>query len=141
VGVQEMARRLSGWQRLWIVFAVLYLLPVVGFTAMVFPKQSDIARTRLYDTIRAVREYREANEPDSNLSDEEVIKRLHDKWGRKVDFSQIEAEYKQKVEALPMERAKAVGIAFLVWFIPVLLIYAIGMTVAWVIRGFRRENP
>lgn len=47
---------MSGWQRLWIVLAVLYLLLVIGVTAGVFPKQGDTVETRVYDSIRAVGE-------------------------------------------------------------------------------------
>lgn len=150
-----MTRRLNGWQRLWVVLAVIYLLPVVGFTIALFPKQRDLVSSRVYDSIRAVGEYREKNDSGfrfegafsfrakyySDISDDEIIKGLHEKWGSKVDFSKIEVEYKQKLDALPAERAKAVGIALLAWLVPVLAVYVLGLAVTWIIRGFRRESP
>jgi hypothetical protein len=32
-----MRARLNGWQRLWVIISILYLLPVVGITIMLWP--------------------------------------------------------------------------------------------------------
>ena len=150
-----MARRLNGWQRLWVVLSALYLVPVVGITVTMFPKQESLDDSRVYDSISAVVSYVEKTEKArmsegaytirskhyGDLSNDQVIQRLHQKWDGKVDFTTIENEYKQKLEALPAERAKTAGIAFLAWLVPVIAVYMLGLAIGWVIRGFRRENP
>jgi len=106
-------KRLNGWQRLWVVLSIIYLLVVVGSTFALFPKASEVSNARVYDSINAVGRFREANEGSRfqgaytvraddyfDLSDEQIIKRLHEKWGDKVDFTKIELEYKQKMQNL-----------------------------------------
>ena len=146
-----MIRTLNGWQRLWVVAAALYLVPVSTGVVSFFPAREQIESSRVYAAIGAVAEHRKASEPElrwegaysvrttfyRDLSNDEIISRLNEKWGTKVDFSNIEEEYRRKIEALPFERAKIIGLGFLAWLIPVLFIYALGAAVAWIIRGFR----
>ena len=72
-----------------------------------------------------------------DLSDEEVIKKIHAKFKDKIDYSEIEGDYGRKLERFSSEKAKAVGIWLLVWLIPTLATYALGWSVGWVIRGFK----
>jgi hypothetical protein len=149
-----MVRRLNGWQRLWVVLSVLYLVPVIGIAVILFPKQESLDESRVYDSISAVVSYVEKTEKArisegvytirskhyGDLPNDEIIQRLHEKWCGKVDFTTIEEDYKQKLDALPTERAKTAGIAFLAWLVPVIALYVLGLAIGWIIRGFRREN-
>lgn len=147
-------KRLNGWHRLWVALSVIWLLVVAAFTIALVPKASDYRSTRLYDSIDAVGRHLEREDPTrryegawttrskyTDLSDEEVLVRLHDKYKGKVDFQPIETEYRRKNDRLPIERAKAGGVAFLVWLVPAVAVYALGLTVAWIIRGFRQVDP
>jgi hypothetical protein len=62
-----MAPRLNGWQRLWVVFAALYLMTIIGFTLVAFPKREDIESSRVYDSISAIGKYRETSETGFSL--------------------------------------------------------------------------
>ncbi len=156
-----MLKWMTSWPRLWRILAGLYLgvgLVCIGITLVMTHR--DIARTRLVDSINAVSMYRNAHEPDftfpyadevlareyRDLSDEAIITRLHAEWGGTVDFSEIEAEYKQKVAAFPEEQlALVLFLVLYLWGLPVLLFYALGTgvpaVIAWGIQRFRRTVP
>lgn len=149
-----MVKCLNGWQRLWVVFSVVWLLIVAAFTVAFLPKASNYASTRLYDSIDAMGRYLERENPSyryegawatrtkySDLSDDQVLANLHERYNGKVNFQTIEMEYHRKIDRLPTERAKTIGTAFLVWLIPGAAVYGLGLAVAWIIRGFRQTNP
>ncbi len=149
----------NGWQRLWVAFSVLYLLLVVSIIGSSFPKASDYTRIRLQASMEAVDNYTKKlkdktkgtegwrllpccnfplNEYGSYPSDEEKIKLLHEGYKDRVDFSKIEAEYNRNINNLPITQAKAVAWAFLAWIVPCLMVYGLGLVVAWIVRGFQR---
>jgi len=150
-----MPRRLNGWQRLWVILSALYLIGVIAVAMTLLPKQESLDDSRVYESISAVVTHIEKTEKASvsegpytirskhysDLSNEQVIDRLHSKWNGQVDFTKIEKDYKDKTSALPMERAKVGGFALLAWLIPVATVYVLGLAIGWIIRGFRRENP
>ena len=148
-----MFKRLNGWQRVWVVVTILYLVPVCVVAIDSFPKARDYARTRIHDSIEAVGRHMETTTAGytfegayavrqkyyGGLSDEEIIDRLNAKFKGKVDFSRIELEYLRKLDGLRGEQAKVIGYAFMWWLIPSSCLYLLGLAVAWVIRGFRDE--
>jgi hypothetical protein len=150
-----MNKHLNGWQRLWVVLVVLYLVPVVLINIDALPTASDYARTRLHDSIDLAGKHMESTTPGytfegsytvrekyyADLTDEQIIERLHTKFKDKVDFTKIESEYHRKISGLGTEQAKTVGYAILWWLLPSALLYLFGVAVAWVIRGFRGERP
>lgn len=150
-----MFNQLNGWQRLWIVLILLYLVIVILFTTDNFPRAIEYETSRLYDSMEAVGHHLETNTPGytfegaytarqkyyGKLSDEDVITRLHTKFKDKVNFTKIESEYKAKISDLTIEQSKTIGVAFLIWLIPSIALYLLGLAVAWVIGGFRREHP
>jgi len=148
-----MARRLNGWQRLWVAVSAIWLLTVGAFSVSLMPKASDYASSRLYETLDVVGRHLEREDQSfryegawatrtkyEGLNDDQLLVRLHEKFRGKVDFQSIEAEYRRKVDRLPVERARVVGIAFLVWFVPAAALYAFGLALAWIISGFRQPN-
>lgn len=150
----DYVKRLNGWQRLWVALSVIWLLVVAAFTIALWSSASDYEHRRLDDSIDAVGHYLERENPSyryegawatrtkyNDLSDDQLLARLHDEYKGKVDFQPIETEYRRKLDRLPTERAEAVGVALLVWFVPAAAVYALGLTVAWIRRGFRQANP
>ncbi len=141
--------RLNGWQRLWLLVSVIYFLLVVSLTALLLPKKSDYLRTRVYDTInliiKNIPELRgsyayQIRDAYPELSDDDVVKRIHSKFKGQVDFSSIEDEYNARLAKLPSAQAEAFGIGFLFWIVPVALTYLLGWAIGWVIKGFRRNK-
>jgi hypothetical protein len=122
-----MLERLNGWQRLWIVLSVIYLIVVVTYTIAVVPRASHYARSRLYDSIDTVGRYLEREDASfryeggwtmrtkyyADLSDEQVLAKLHDKYKDKVDFGLVENEYRRKMNGLLLEQVQTLGIALL----------------------------
>jgi len=143
--------RLNGWQRLWILLSALYLALVVVAAIAKMPRSSDYINTRVHASIDAVGKYMEVSTPGytyegsyavrqkhyADLSDEQILDRLHTKFAGKVDLEPIDREYKQKMQA---EQATFLGYAVASWLGPITLLYAIGAAIAWVIRGFRRSD-
>jgi hypothetical protein len=138
--------RLNGWQRLWILLSTIYFIGVVSIAVLLFPKKADYLSTRVYDTINLTIKHvpdlqgsyaYQVRDAYKDLSDEEVINKIHAKFKDKVDYSEIESDYGRKIEGLSSEKAKALGIWFLVWLIPSLATYALGRSVGWVISGFK----
>ncbi len=117
-------------------------------TVVLFPKKSDYLSTRVYDTINLAIEHvpelkgayaYKIREAYKDLSDEEVIEKIHAKFKDKVDYSKIEKEYNRRLEGLSLEQPKAIGIGFVMWLIPTLVVYLLGWGVGWVIRGFTQR--
>ena len=149
-----MMRHLSGWQRLWVFLSTIWLVIVGFFAFTMMPKASDYATTRLYGTMNAVGKYLEKENPDvhyvgpwttrtkyySDLTDNEILGKLHSKYKDTVDFTSVEREYRYKMDGLRTEQLKAVGLSFLVWIIPSLLVYILGYGVAWIVKGFQQPT-
>jgi hypothetical protein len=76
----------------------------------------------------------------ADLSDEELLTRLHEKYSRKVDFTSIESAYRKDIKRLKTERLQFVMFAFLIWCGVSLGIYGLGFSAGWVIKGFREKN-
>ncbi len=49
----------------------------------------------------------------AELTDEQIIERLHTKFKDKIDFTKVESEYRRKIDGLVTEQAKTVGYAVL----------------------------
>ena len=69
---------------------------------------------------------------------DEILDKLHSKYKDSVDFTPVEREYRHKMDGLRTEQLKAVGLSFLVWIIPSLLVYILGYGVAWIVKGFQQ---
>lgn len=143
--------RLNGWQRLWLVLSVIYLIVVIGFTFTLMPKASQYLSSRVYDTVRTIKDNVaelslntslstfEIREAYSDLSDEEFIQIIHKNYKDKVDFDAIEKKYRNKMSRLPSVRAKFIGLGLLFWIGPIILIYILGISVGWIVKGFKKE--
>jgi len=140
--------KLSGWQRLWLVLSVIYLIVVAAFTIILMPKASQYSSSMVHDTIQTtidnvpklsnmyVYQIREAY---SDFSDEELIQKIHEKYKDEVDFDAIEKKYRNKMSHLPSVRAKFIGLGLLFWVAPIVLVYILGISVGWIVKGFKKE--
>jgi hypothetical protein len=164
--ITGMRLRLNGWQRLWIVVAVLYLLVAAGVVAALLPTRSqiygswadaalqvageDLRRTQQYPW----QEWELRELLFSKLTAEELVQKITD-GARKMDLNdptnkdrarykeeilRLESTYRPRLDALSTERAKVVGWGVLGWAGPLAILYGFGLAVAWVDRGFRQRG-
>lgn len=156
--------RLSGWQRLWLVLAILYLIAVVIFAVTVMPMKSDIERRWALDVIEISKKYDpllsnkstwKILESYKGFSQEEIIE-LNIRFALKTDkdtkgkvnwskelnkkrFQELEEYYTEKLGNLYWKKAKVVGLSFLVWIVPVVVVYILGLIVRWIYTGFKTD--
>lgn len=143
--------KLGGWQRIWIVISVMWLLVVglVGYSEI--PSEEKIYKAWSYDLLKYLcdndsnlkGQYAwQLRDVYSDLSDKELIERLRSKYlekypAYKYGFENIDAKYNDKLINLARSRVIAIGIGFLIWFIPLAVLYVLGWSVGWIYRGFR----
>lgn len=82
-----MTKRLNGWQRLWVLVSLVWLVATAAVTFFVLPKASDYRADRVTGSLDAVGHYLERTNPDfhyegawttrttyyANLSDDELV--------------------------------------------------------------------
>jgi hypothetical protein len=144
-------RRVGGWHRLWIVLSAIYFVLVLVIAGVLFPesKPGISQEERLKRSSDLVAQFLKAN-PDfakqppilpseyggrpvdrSKFPDE--VARLHAKYRGRVDFSSIEDAV---APSNTVERLRYIGVAFLTWLVPVVVLYVLGLAVRWVFKGF-----
>lgn len=105
--------------------------------------------SRVYDTIRTIKnnvpklsgmDVYQIREAYSDFSDEELIQIIHKNYKDKVDFDAIEKKYRNKMSRLPFVRAKFIGLGLLFWVAPIVLVYILGISVGWIVKGFKKKS-
>jgi len=143
--------KLNGWQRLWVLFSVLWLIVVMGFTVATLPKESQILDRWAYATLEKIRDSDESLKKYSmwdlekayaDIPREELIEKAQAKYsssekGLKIDFERINKRYKNQLGELTTNQAKSAGLGVAVWLGTILVVYILGWSVGWVIRGFK----
>jgi len=153
--------KMNGWQRLWLLVAVIYFFVVAVFAAMSFPKPESIHHTQeLYD--RLAPEVRKKIIGGTKSENFQVEKRGYLEEALKRGLI-IEVEMpnkhimvfsselpKQEAEAaatqywavveksVSKQRLQHIGLAFLLWLLPALALYGFGWSIGWVYRGFKK---
>jgi hypothetical protein len=183
-----MATRLNGWQRLWVLISILYLLLVVGITIIMWPTpETTWHRDEFIAQMPAELRAHVDAAYDSKWKWEEALKKQGNpltgdlekdlsaaaprpkptppprrftlvsspvsfpngavlevhvaKEGDTEPDVRVAAAYWTVVEsATRAARWAMIRQTALVWFIPCLLLYALGWATAWVRRGFRRGD-
>ena len=140
-----MFAKLNGWRRLLVVVSLFWLVPVTAFVVDAWPTRSEITRDWLNAYIEEViarsAELHEAAASTiraayGDLSDEEVLKKLEEKYSSTVPLELIELKHYERIAALPTNRAKLISLGAFVWFLPMLIAYLVGLAFAWVRAGF-----
>lgn len=148
--------RLNGWHRLYLLVSVIYLFGVATVSAFLYPQPpsygENLQGERFGGSLALVKKYLKSDPdfvlqgrplpsefggiPQGQEALEQEIARLHAKYAGRVDFSSVEAKFAHDSAS---KRVRFIGIVFLVWFVPVALIYLLGVAVSWVIKGFRQS--
>jgi hypothetical protein len=142
--------RLNGWQRLWVLITVLWMIAVVSVSYLLWPVAGSIQNSDVYAQLKP-----------------EDSQRLYDRWakyavppdfipdpGKTVDIGGHTVQFAQGLSENDMNKTAAAyyaalqhillvrrvefgGEAIAAWSIPVAALYAIGWAVGWVRRGFQ----
>jgi hypothetical protein len=129
--------RLSGWQRIWIVVAVVLLVPALLLALILQPsRDSDLVRDLASPDCRVWREMPGGYAPDAFPAPGQPCRSIQNfvifNPGARV---RSVADYERYLER---QKVGAIATAFAVWAIFVGTLYAAGWSVGWIRRGFRR---
>ncbi|MFO8827599.1 hypothetical protein SC657_08615 [Legionella pneumophila] len=114
LGNRGMKTKINGWQRLWITIVILYLLFIVFITWTTFPTELQT-------------EYA-CNDPRNPL------------YGN--PFCAVEVHdnrIQEQKDILRKEQINTLGYAFLMWILPLVLLYIIGLLIHWTYEGFKKR--
>ncbi len=158
-----MAKNLSVWYRMFIVFAVLWTIGSVTlfYVFSPFPKEIKEHREKLRDIEFLLAETMSEKEKEGlgyfdiegarrlrierNLQRLERDPRLRIEGARKRRIERdrkrrIEGDYKQRIYEYHKNNVRKIYLFPLYWLAPIGLVYGIGWCAGWIIRGFRKEN-
>ena len=85
-----------------------------------------------------------------DLSDIEIVERFHSSFPE-ADFEPVDSNYRQKLDALQalhkvkldglvLAQARNIGLLSLVWLLPSVGLYLLGLAVVWVWHGFKLKG-
>ena len=154
--------KLNGWQRLWVVASIIYMIVLALFGVIVFPTPGKILHhAQFYDelpkesqskVIRADASTIPSTGTGRDLSYElfcddpryVVVTANNHKLCFRSDVTETEKtmivqQYHQLLQrATRSERIEMLGYMFLIWIIPCIVLYALGMATGWIRRGFKQ---
>lgn len=123
-----MAKKLSGWCRIFIVFAGVWTALSIGlflgiFLSLSHPIKPSNEREKL---IQEILDFHE----EYGKQDREEIER---------DREKEEREYKRELRQYHKNRKEMIYMFPLYWLVPIGLVYGSGRCVGWIIRGLWNE--
>ena len=146
-------KALNGWQRIWVVIAVLTIIPTLISAIDDMPTNKKINRIfadKLIGKSLELNDFKNFNIWDirsaySDMTDKQLIEKIIAQHGEKMEEQGL--SYKD----IPNENSEALNninrsrlyifIQYLGgWIAVVFGIYIFGWTIGWVIRGFRKDN-
>ena len=143
---------LNGWQRLWVLVSVFYVVPVAIVAYLELPgkdlSHSDAFYTQLssasLEKLSISGGKNRIVDPD-DIGTERKMPNGHILQFRKgvtnEQVSMVAREYYALVDhATSVKRIRVVGYAFLIWLLPCIGLYLFGHSVGWVYRGFRKDK-
>ncbi|HEX7153165.1 MAG TPA: hypothetical protein VF618_16890 [Thermoanaerobaculia bacterium] len=148
----SVSRRLNGWQRLFIVIAVIWLAINVTVLTTVFPQQDEIWDRYAYaliDRLRAADERLaqtssfEVRTSYANLTSVDLVQKIRREYSTpdwQSYLSDVNTEYETELHALPRTQMQMVAWGFVCWAAPLLVLYVLGWSTAWVTAGFRTHR-
>ena len=67
------------------------------------------------------------------------VRQLQEEYGKWMDFSEVESTYKNNLRPLRWEKAKFGMYGVLAWLASIGLLYLLGATIGWIVRGFKTK--
>lgn len=153
-------KRVSGWYRLFIVFAGVWTAVSIVIFYSLLPDKEGIEKERHSDIEEVVSDFLGMQSVEKHkfllmdkdykeLPEDEQKKLLSDIESGKVEVADflhvkswpsIESKYKLNLSKYHKERRGAIYFFFLCWLAPIGLAYVMGWCAGWIIRGFRKEK-
>ena len=145
---------MKGWQRLWVVVAVIWILPVIAVTYERWPQAESITNVEVFahmnpqdrlpiDEAATLNEWKLGGMSDDAAASamERIPSVLVDgrrfRFGDPEDFARFTAAFDLGLkQALTSKRKAFSGEAFAAWAMPLAALYTLGWAVRWVRRGF-----
>ncbi len=125
-----MAKKLSGWYRMFIVFAGLCTALSMGIFLPLFLSISHPLTH--YEREKLIEEILELKHGKQNREEIEQ--------DREENREENEREYKRELRQYHKDRRNAIFLFLLYWLVPIGLVYGSGRCVGWIIRGFRKDK-
>ena len=155
LGRRAVRVRLTGWQRLWVVVSVVYLLAVAAAVALFWPSpeitfhrdeftrrmpaESRLSLREIYAGEYPAKEDR-SDGPSVEMPNGAVL--VFTKTVPDAKMESVARDYWTIVEASSKEqRISLIGYGVLAWLVPCLGLYALGWAIGWVYRGFKPKPP
>lgn len=147
--------KLHGWQRLWVVLSVLWVL-AMAFKATADPPSKERDRdfwlnsallevpemkVKPWDTYACrdkIDKEKHANPYLAQLECEQASVNPTKEVKDRFDLAILRGE-KDIADSYPEKYIHYYGVWAAICFVPVILLYAAGWVVAWVVRGFRKQ--
>jgi len=147
---------LTGWQRLWLVASLLWLVAIPMLASTGFPTEAKWEAETLTRSIqtstanKAVTEEIQANCRAQSEKSGDLLDYARCMEANQIPYQNSVARSREEAtrireegnirirDTLLTEQLKSVGLAVLLWLIPVSITYLLGVAAAWVVRGFRR---
>jgi hypothetical protein len=146
--------RLNGWRRLWIVVAIIWAIPVFFFTISTVETEAKIKARWARDIVNLEKKYHSSFTWFEGKSDEEIIHPARSAaTTEKVDLTDAELvtdqelaaqavinqTYPEQLSELPAARTRTLLCGLLVWLVPTVALYFLGLACRWIYRGFRQR--
>ncbi|OPK11865.1 hypothetical protein [Pseudomonas sp. VI4.1] len=136
--------RMNGWQRLWLILAVLTAIGTTVFGVMEVSRTSHIQDRHNQVLISYRAKIKDLEHPDKDAT-HGILYSMRTSHLRTVDevksaIRQADAEYEEDLKNLLWTQTKQIAFLFVAWSGGCLLLYGFGLTCNWVYRGFRPEK-
>ena len=135
---------MNGWQRLWVIVAVLTAIGTIVFGVREVSRISHVQDYHDQQLMSYRLKLRDLEHPEQVVATSAlyVMRTAH---LRTVDdvksaIRQTDAKYEEDLKNLPWTQAKQIAFLFVAWSGGCLLLYGFGLTFNWVYRGFRPKR-
>tara|TARA_B100002003_G_scaffold221647_1_gene224844 strand:- start:158 stop:646 length:489 start_codon:yes stop_codon:yes gene_type:complete len=162
-----MLKKLSGWYRLFIIFAGVWTVATVVISILALDSHMSYMKERIEtsrlegvlelrnnsngaeDFASLKKVYRSGSFKNSKKERQRLVgegdwhtlaELLMSDDKEKHDFSEIESRYNRGISKYYAEMRSSIYLIFACWLIPIGLAYGGGWCVGWIINGFRKEK-
>lgn len=132
---------MNGWQRLWVVVSVITAIATTGFGVKEVSRSGDIQDYHDQMMISYHAKLGDLQHPNKDAVPG-ILYSARTNHLRTVDevklaIQQVEDDYQEELNNLPLTQAKQIALLFAMWLGGCLSLYGIGLIIMWVYRGFR----
>ncbi len=120
-----MAKKLSGWFRRYIVFAVVWTALAINYLTLEFHRyNTDYPPLTIEEIKKQI----------------ELIEEINKEYDLTIEVPDVQTLHKRDLRVHYKGIRKRIYFFFLYWLAPVGLVYGSGHCAGWIYRGFRKEK-